>query len=159
MQYRLMEIGDEKTFHRLATDEHIRRYLLDGEIVDVAWCRAEIERSEQLHEQGVGLWLVELRGEPVGFIGYRVFEDLGPEPQLLYAFLERVTGRGLATQAARWLVDVARRQRWTRIVSAVDAPNAASIRVLEKVGFRRTGSLPGAFGETYLYELTLPRFT
>ena len=36
--------------------------------------------------------------EPVGFIGYHVFEDLGPEPQLLYAFLERVTGRGFATE-------------------------------------------------------------
>ena len=68
---------------------------------------------------------------PVGFCGFWVFESLGPEPQLLYAFTEPNTGRGYATEAGRALVAAARAQGMTRIVSAVDAPNTT-----ETVGMR-----------------------
>jgi len=39
-----------------------------------------------------------------------------------------------------------------RVVSAVDEPNAASLRVLSKLGFARTGSVPGAFGRILVLE-------
>ena len=42
------------------------------------------------------------------------------------------------------------------IAAAVDAINAASLRVLEKVGFERCGSRPGAFGPTLLLRLAAP---
>ena len=42
---------------------------------------------------------------------------------------------------------------FTSIVSAVDELNTASIRVLQKLGFRETGALPGAFGRTLLFRL------
>ena len=54
-----------------------------------------------------------------------------------YTLVRRVWGQGYATAAARWLVE-----RLTRefgpvpIYAAVDARNGASIRVLEKAGFR-----------------------
>ena len=39
------------------------------------------------------------------------------------------------------------------IVSAVDEPNAGSMPVLEKVGLRRHGTVPGAFGPIVRYKL------
>ncbi|MEM7160434.1 MAG: GNAT family N-acetyltransferase [Myxococcota bacterium] len=152
---RLSEAGLD-AFLRLATDEHIRRYLLDGAVADADWARAEVQRSDRLFErEGVGLWLVSVDEQPVGFAGFRVFEDLEPEPQLLYALLERVTGRGYATLAARWLVNEARQQGWSRVGAGVDEVNAASVRVLEKAGFVYLRSVEGSLGPTRLYALTL----
>ena len=72
---------------------------------------------------------LEIRPLPEGGrgCGFRVFEDLGPEPQLLYAFLEEATGRGYATEAARWLVARAEGLGRAEVLAAVDAPNAASV--------------------------------
>jgi hypothetical protein len=40
----------------------------------------------------------------------------------------------------------------------VDEPNLASIRVLEKLGFRRCGDMPGAFGRMFEYRHRHPAF-
>src|SRR5690606_11817930 len=110
----------------------------------------EVDASDALFARlGVGIWLVSEPAAPdiaIGFAGFRVFAETGPEPQLLYALLPAFTGRGYATEIARALIayafDVA---GLDRVLSAADAPNVASIRVLEKVGLRRAGTAPGAF--------------
>lgn len=154
-----LRVEDLDAFHDLVVDPHIRRFLLDGEVLDRAWCAAEIETARALEAaSGVTLWLVRPRGEPgappLGFAGFKVFEGLHVEPELLYALRAAHTGAGLATEIAVELVRFARDEaRLPRLVSAVDAPNGASIRVLEKVGFRRHGTAPGAFGDIVLFEL------
>ena len=40
---------------------------------------------------------------------------------------------------------------WKRAVSAVDEPNKASVRVLEKTGFRLLFSFPEAFGQQHYF--------
>lgn len=147
------------TFHRLVVDPHVRRYLFDGHSMSRAWCADAIEQSQACFARGgVGLYLLHARDNPheaIGFGGFWVFEELGPEPQLLYALHGSAAGRGFATEAASTLIDHMRAPHAgaKRIVSAVDAPNVDSIRVLEKLGFRRTGEAPGAFGHTVLFEL------
>ncbi len=141
-------------FHTLATDPHIRRYLLDDETVSREWCRAEVARSDALFEaRGVGLWLVGERNAPdedrIGFAGFRVFEEMSPEVQLLYAFVERATGRGYATECGRALLDAA--TGFDEMLAAVDAPNRASARVLEKLGFTALGREPGVSGDTHWF--------
>jgi hypothetical protein len=45
-------------FHSLVTDEHIRRYLLDGSLVSREWSEERIRASESLfNRRGVGIWL------------------------------------------------------------------------------------------------------
>ena len=141
--------------HGLAVDPHVRRFLLDGAVVPRAWCDAVLEASDALYaETGLGLYLVE-RDVTIGFAGFHVFEELGPEPQLLYALTEAHVGQGLATEIARALLEHAFALGRTRVEAAVDAPNVASIRVLEKAGFTRMPrTAAGAFGETYLFEAT-----
>ncbi|MEZ4433168.1 MAG: GNAT family N-acetyltransferase [bacterium] len=150
LRWRRLDRDHVDAFHRLVVDPHVRRFLLDGEQLPREWSAAEVTASDALFDRiGLGLWLLaEGDGEPIGFAGFRVFDELGPEPQLLYAFTERVTGRGLATEAARALIAAAEAAGLDPIHSAVDGPNAASLRVLAKVGFsvdRVTAE--GAFGE------------
>lgn len=152
--------GDVEVLHGLAVEEHVRRYLLDGAIVDRAWAAAEVERAAALwRARGVGMWLVRERGgaAPIGFAGFRVYEDIEPDPQLLYALRESATGRGYATELALALVDVARARGFEVVVSAVDEPNVASLRVLDKLGFERRGAVPGAFGSIVLVALAAAR--
>ena len=158
LSYRAVQQEDVDTLLGLVTDAHIKHYLFDGETMTRAWCENAVATSQRTFaECGLGLWLVHemATGEPIGFCGYWAFEGLGTELQLLYALVDRYTGVGHATEAARALVAVARAVGMTEIASAVDEPNVASIRVLEKVGFERTGSVPGAFGQVVLFRLGL----
>jgi len=64
-------------------------------------------------------------------------------------------GRGLATEAGRAFVDFGFDElKLTRIVTSVQVENAASIRVLEKLGFVVTGH---ETGPRSFYQLELVR--
>lgn len=160
LRYRELAAVDLDEFHALVTDPHIRRYLMDGETPPRSWSERAIATSGAMFDAGApGLWLVWEKAAaaaagPIGFCGYWVFEEVEAAPQLLYAFVEPVTGRGFAAEAARALVDFARKHAgWRDILSAVDVPNHASVRVLEKLGFERRGAVPGAFGDVLLFIL------
>ncbi len=160
LRYQVLTEGSLDRFHELVIDPHIKRYLMDGETFDRDWCRDAIAHSDTIfRDRGVGLWLVYEAGAeaasagPIGFCGFFIFAELGPEPQLLYALREPLTGRGYATEIARTMVAYAREHSdIDPIVAGVDEPNTASLRVLEKVGFTPTGALPGPFGQTLMFE-------
>ena len=144
-------------FHALVQDQHVRRYLMDGEVFPREWSEDRVRDSIALFERrGVGLWLVRegASGAVAGFCGFLEMPAIDPEPQLVYALLERFTGRGYATEMARVSIGQALSQpSFSEIVAAVDGINTASVRVLEKLGFIRTGEMPGAFGDTFIYRL------
>lgn len=148
---------DLHAFHALVVDPHVLAFLMDGQTMDLEWCAAQIEASDALNERwGAGLFLVHEREgsrDPIGFAGFHIFPELSPEPQLLYALLPAFTGKAYATEIAVALVDLARGVLSVdRITAAVDEPNRASVRVLEKAGFVVSGEAPGEFGKTILFE-------
>ena len=156
LTFRRLRATDVDAFHLLVTDPHIRRFMMDGQTMAREWTQRAVTASDDLFEtHGVGLWLVFEKVDTqrtVGFCGFRVFDALGDEPQLLYAFPEQHTGKGFATEVTRALVEYARRAAgFVEVSAAVDQPNRASISVLEEVGFRRGGEVPGAFGRTLLF--------
>ena len=88
-------------------------------------------------EHGFGLYALE-RVEDAGFIGYCgliVGRGSITEPEIAYELLSRFHGRGYATEAATAVVEAARATGRRRLVATVGPTNAASFRVLEKVGF------------------------
>jgi RimJ/RimL family protein N-acetyltransferase len=123
---------------------------MDGQVFSREWSKDRIRDSLRLFERrGVGLWLARARdtGELVGFCGFLEIPSMHPDPQLMYAMFERFTGQGYATEMARASIAEARRHAgFESIFAAVDEPNVKSIRVLEKLGFRRTGTSAGHFG-------------
>jgi [ribosomal protein S5]-alanine N-acetyltransferase len=147
-------------FHTLVQDEHVRCYLMDGQTFPREWSEARIRESEALFERrGVGLWLAHHRTSYalVGFCGFLEFPAVDPEPELVYAMFARYAGQGYATEMARAsIAHVRTRAGFRDIAAAVDEVNTASLRVLEKLGFERYGSRPGAFGATLLLRLAGP---
>lgn len=160
--FRLVAAEDLPVLHALARDEHIRRFLLDGERVSEAWCAQLIEATRQeFATSKLGMWLLFERDQPasaIGFAGFWRFDGVGAAPQLLYALRPAYTGRGYAGEAASSLIAFARVHEALReIDAAVDEPNAASIAVLKRLGFRRVGEAPGAFGKMLLFRLPAER--
>jgi RimJ/RimL family protein N-acetyltransferase len=153
------EVGpdDLDVFHALVVDEHVRRYLMDGNVFSREWSEARIRESVSLFERrGVGLWLVGERDtlQTVGFCGFLDFPHMHPEPQLVYALTQGFTGRGYATEMARACIAEARlHSGFDDIIAAVDDVNVASRAVLEKLGFESIGAFEGAFGSGTLCRL------
>ena len=124
------------------TPEAARAYLRNGPIASYA-------------AHGFGLWAVRLKldGTPVGICGLikrATFDDV----DIGFALLERFSGKGYATEAAR----ASLHHGWEklglkRIVAITDSENSASIHVLEKIGlrFEKNIALPpdGEIGNLY----------
>jgi RimJ/RimL family protein N-acetyltransferase len=88
---------------------------------------------------GFGLWLFTRRrdGEPVGAAGLRLTEIRGrAEVELSYALYPPMWGRGLGTEMAGAIVDVALGPLGvTELVACAIPSHHASRRVMEKLGF------------------------
>jgi RimJ/RimL family protein N-acetyltransferase len=85
-----------------------------------------------------GVWFVarDAAGERLGLCGLLQREGLD-SPDLGYAFLQRHGGQGYATEAAAAVLAHARQTLELPKIAAITQPqNAASRRVLEKIGFR-----------------------
>ena len=128
-------------------DPHVRRYLLDDSLVDREWVEEEVRSSRERFDAGsLGLLAAHLREAPdalVGFAGFRPFYD-PPVLQLVYGIGPSHAGRGLATEIARAVIDVAFNERGFREIRAsTDEPNRASIRVLERLGMTLVATEPG----------------
>jgi RimJ/RimL family protein N-acetyltransferase len=117
----LKNIGDRGV--RNVEDAH--RYLREGPMA--------------MYEQyGFGLWHVSRRsdGEFVGMCGL-LKRDILPDADIGYAYLPEHWGQGYAFEAARAALDLGvSRFGLKRLIGVVSDHNAASIRVLEKLGMR-----------------------
>lgn len=104
---------------------------------------------------GFGLWCVERRedGAPIGLCGL-LQRDYLDAPDIGYAFLERYQGQGYASEVtAATMVHAREKFGHQRIYASVVTSNAASIRVLQKLGmtFLRPFRAPGDAEEVSLY--------
>ncbi len=143
----ILELVNEHDFIANIRDAGVRseadavRYIEDGPRASYA-------------QNGFGLWRVEDRasGEPVGICGL-LKRDWLEDPDIGYAVLERFRGRGYAVEAARAVMDWARREKGlARVVAITSLTNDASGAVLEKAGFRFEGVVtPPGQGESRLY--------
>ena len=130
--------SDADALHALWTAPGVRRFLWDDEIIPLERTAGVIATSVQLFEdRGFGLWAVRFRGAPAleGFAGIWPFHD-PPEYELLYGVAERSWGLGYAAEAGAavlsYCFDVL---DMASVRASTDAGNAASVRVLDKLGF------------------------
>jgi len=100
---------------------------------------AHIDRVEST---GLGARAVVERSDNavVGYCGLQRFEGT-EEIELFYGYLPVAWGHGVATEAALGLLPLAQRcEEVDHLVAIVHPENVASLRVLEKLGFRRVGT-------------------
>ena len=147
---------DAKSLHQLWSSASVRRFLWDDEIILMARTVEAIEQSKRSFEQRrFGLWGVTSHHAPalIGFGGLWPFRE-PPELELVYGVAEHVWGQGYATEIAQAVTTYCFSSLAMAAVRAsTDVANVASIRVLEKLGFRfvRRDVVGGL--DTVFYEL------
>lgn len=131
---------DLDALHRIFIDPQVRKYLCDDKIMPREWIATEIENNTKCFEQhGFGQWSIFLKetSELIGFCGFRFFYDNPPELQLLYGLSPQNWGKGIATEAAKVMIQHGfTENKLQQIMTATDVENIASIRVMERVGMK-----------------------
>jgi RimJ/RimL family protein N-acetyltransferase len=112
--------------------------------------RARLARFRDLTiETGIGALAIcrRVESDTIGYCALIVGRGSLDEPEIAYELLQRFHGHGYATEAARALVAAASATGRRRLWSTVGAWNTPSLRVLEKIGFRRDHTITGDRGE------------
>lgn len=133
--------ADLDAFHAFDSDPEARHFL--GGLRT----RAETETGLRAHMRsveasGLGARAVVERASDavVGYCGLQALEGTG-ELELFYGYLRSAWGRGLATEAGRALIGAAGQcSSLDRLAAIAHPENAASLRVLRKLGFRPVGT-------------------
>jgi len=100
-------------------------------------------------ELGIGALAIRRRveGDAIGYCALVIGRSTLDEPELAYELLRRYHGHGYATEAAAALVEAAAATGRHRLWSTVRTWNVASLRVLEKIEFRRDHTTSDDQGE------------
>jgi RimJ/RimL family protein N-acetyltransferase len=127
----ILTLLNEPSFLRYIGDKQVRnledarQYILNGPV-------ASYERH------GFGLCLVELRElhTPIGMCGILKRDEL-PDPDIGFALLPDFCNKGLAFEAATAVLqDARKRLKLERILAITSLDNDASIKLLQRLGFR-----------------------
>ncbi|MCG8592352.1 MAG: GNAT family N-acetyltransferase [Proteobacteria bacterium] len=137
LRLRPIRESDVADFHAQWAHPSVRRYLFDDTAPSLAQVRELVATSDaSFAAQGFGLWSLVPHGEsdPIGCCGLR---PTAAEPELLYVLARDAFGAGLGLEAARAVLGYAfGALGLLRVCASVDDPNAASVRILERLGMR-----------------------
>jgi RimJ/RimL family protein N-acetyltransferase len=134
--------GDFDAVYAMRSDPEVARYLYQGPL-SAEETRSRLERNMALSAWAAeGDWLsvaaVEREsGLVVGDMAFHWVSERDRTAEIGFVFDPRHQGRGFATEAAAALVHWAFRDAgFHRVIGRTEARNAASARVLEKLGMR-----------------------
>jgi [ribosomal protein S5]-alanine N-acetyltransferase len=144
LRLRRLALDDSAFMLRLLNEPSYLQHIGDRGVRTLAAARAYLRDGPlaSYARHGFGLLCVELKAgaAPIGICGL-VKRDALPDPDLGYALLPEHWGRGYAFEAASAVLGCAGGALGLARVVAVVAPgNAASIRLLHKLGFGLEGT-------------------
>ncbi|MEL6703248.1 MAG: GNAT family N-acetyltransferase [Bacteroidota bacterium] len=143
---RPVQPADVVALHAHWTNPVVRRYLWDGVAIPQDQVAALAQESAARFEAyGHGLWTLGLRdldspeaAPLIGCGGFWPFHD-PPRLELILSVGPAWHGQGLATEAGHALLAYARDDLgMTEALASTDVPNAASQRLLDRLGFACT---------------------
>lgn len=155
--------SDADAIHALQSNPRVLRYWDSPPWTDRARAQAFLAACRQMAEDGSGArWAIETRDDHA-FLGWCAMFRWNPVYRSLgigYCLDEPAWGRGHATEAVRamlhWAYDTL---DLNRVEAELDTRNAASARVLEKLGFEREGLrredcvVAGEVSDSWIYGL------
>lgn len=141
LRMRFHDPTDAPFMVQLNSDPEVTRFTGDGPVDDEAEARSRIARLSLQSAARMGRMVVLDRGtgERLGWCGLK---DLPDERQvdLGYRFFRRHWGKGYATESSRAALAFGFGELGLpRVVALVAAENVASLRVMQKLGFRSIG--------------------
>ena len=153
---------DREELWRLHSDAEVLRYWDSPPWTDPARVDRFLVTCRQLAEEGTGARFA-VDGPDGGFVGWCGLSSWNPtyrSAALGFVYRREAWGHGYATEAARAVLGWAfATLDLNRVQAEVDTRNVASARVLEKLGFRREGTLredcivDGVVSDSWVYGL------
>jgi len=126
---------DLKSFHDINSDPQVMRYVAHGQVWPITRTQQFIEAAnEMLQRSGFCQWALihKTSGCLIGFCG---LVDTGQVPEIGWRLARDCWGQGLATEAATAVLGHAKDTLGiSRVMATVQTENAASVRVIEKLG-------------------------
>jgi RimJ/RimL family protein N-acetyltransferase len=137
---RRLTADDAEFVRELVNEPSWIRFIGDRGVRTLDDARAYLENGPvaMYRRFGFGLWVVELKetGEATGLCGL-IKRDALADVDIGFALLPRYWNRGYALESARAVLAYGREVlELDRIVAITSPDNAASIRLLEKIGLR-----------------------
>jgi ribosomal-protein-alanine N-acetyltransferase len=155
--------ADADALFALHSNARVLRYWDSPPWTERARAERFIATCRQLAEEGSGARLALERSSDGAFLGWCGLTRFNPDyrsASLGYCLTEAAWGLGYATEAARALLEWAfDTLDLNRVQAEADTRNAASARVLEKLGFLREGTLredcvvDGEVSDSWVYGL------
>lgn len=136
--------ADAEALYAMHSNAHVLRYWDSPPWPDRARAARFLAVSRTMAEEGTGVRLV-ITDTGGAFLGWCSLTRWNPDHRsaaMGYCLDEHAWGRGYATEAAHAVLDWAfATLDLNRVQAETDTRNAGSIRVLEKLGFVREGTL------------------
>ncbi len=130
--------NDANTLAEILADPDVMKFSLSGPYSLEQTQKSLTHIISSYESGGMGLWAVMHKTDDnlIGSCGFYVQEIDGQrEIELSYRFAKEYWGKGLATEAAKATCQYAfGRLGLKRLISIIEAENAASIRIAEKCG-------------------------
>ena len=155
--------GDADALFAMHSSAHVLRFWDAPPWADRTRAAEFVARSRAMAEEGTGVRLVLERAADGAFLGWVMLGRWNPgfrSASLGYCLDQPAWGAGHATEAARALLAWAlATSDLNRVQAECDTRNLASARVLEKLGFRREGTLredcvvDGVVSDSWVYGL------
>jgi [ribosomal protein S5]-alanine N-acetyltransferase len=141
---RNLRAGDEEFLARLDSDMAVMQYIHSGPLTPEAALKyARVQVDTAPYRRNWGKWMVVLcdRETSVGWVELaKLSQPRRDDLAIGYEFAPEHWGHGYATEAAGCVLEYAFTELELDRLAAIARPeNAASLRVLEKLGFRRVG--------------------
>src|SRR3954464_5238639 len=150
LELRPFSTDDAPAAHRVYSDPDVMRYVATGPLAEESMTvRLLQDYSAHQREWGYSFWAVVERasGTLIGDAG--LYRTPAGEVELGYTLGKPWWGRGYATEAAgAWLEAAFSQLGISEVVALAEPANAASLRVLEKLGMTRAGERT-AFGRAH----------
>src|SRR5688572_10612304 len=145
LRLRPFDDADADALFALHSNAHVLRYWDSPPWSEPGRAEGFIAACRQMADEGTGARLAVDRASDGAFIGWSGLTRWNPayrSASMGYCFEDSAWGNGYATEAARallqWAFDTL---DLNRVQAETDTRNAASARVLEKLGFVREGTL------------------
>lgn len=134
---RAFEARDLDAAVRLFGDDEVQKYLVPENKRTVERMKITFRNVvRRWRERGFGLWCVAEKSadKMCGYCGFQYFDET-PDVEIVFAFFKDCWGKGVASEAAKASLRFGFEElRFERVFAATHPENAASRRVLEKIG-------------------------
>lgn len=150
-------LADVPAAHLVYSDPDVMRFVGHGAVSSITGTESMV-RQYMAHQRthGFGFWAVTDRATGVLIGDAGLARTVDGEVEMGYTLAKAWWGKGRGTEAASLCVEAARGPlELQRVRALVEAPNAASRHVLEKLGFERDGVTMAFEREHLVYRLRL----